>query len=157
MPENKLIKAYDDLMAHLYEAMDDSLHGIADALSLAKEKTSALGGHTQEEINTIADYVMRDVGHAASHPDNDLSAWLKFDIALIENFALDAFWSVADKTRTQWAALSLDAQQYHPYKDGDIVSPGTFSCDGCGKQLAFKSTSRLPLCPNCQGQHFSRC
>lgn len=162
MSENKLIKAYDDLMGHLYEAMDDTLHTVAEALEIAKEKTSALGGHTQEEINKVADYVMRDVEHAATsssleEENNSLSEWLKFDIDLIENFALDAFMDIADKTRIKLAALEMDAKQYHPYQSGDIASPGTFVCDQCGKQIAFKSTSVIPDCPECQAKSFTRC
>jgi rubrerythrin len=162
MSENKLIKAYDDLMGHLYEAMDDTLHTVAEALEIAKEKTSALGGHTQEEINKIADYVMRDVEHAATstpsqNQNNSLSEWFKFDIDLIENFAFDAFLDIADKTRVKLAALEMDAKQYHPYQSGDIASPGTFVCDQCGKQIAFKSTSVIPDCPECQAKSFSRC
>lgn len=162
MGESKLTKAYDDLMAHLYEAMDDTLHSIADALEIAKDKTAELGGHTQEEINKVADFVMRDVEHVATSPslaeeNNSLSEWLKFDIELIENFALDAFMSLADKTRVKLAALEMEAKQYHPYKAGDVTSPGTFTCDACGKLLAFKSTSVLPKCPACQGDSYSRC
>ena len=162
MGENKLIKAYDDLMGHLYEAMDDTLHSVAEALDIAKDKTAALGGHTQEEINKIADYVMRDVEHVATSStvkeENDsLSEWLKFDIELIENFALDAFMSIADKTKVKLAALEMEAKQYHPYKSGDVTGPGTFVCDACGKQIAFKSTSVLPECPACKGSAFTRC
>lgn len=162
MGENKLIKAYDDLMGHLYEALDDTLHSLADALVIAKEKTSALGGHTQEEINKIADFVMRDVDHVANSPaqqnDNDsLSEWLKFDIDLIENFALDAFMDIADKTKVKLAALEMDAKQYHPYQSGEVVGPGTFNCDACGKEIAFKSTSVIPKCPSCQGEKYTRC
>lgn len=162
MGENKLIKAYDELMGHLYEAMDDTLHSVADALEIAKEKTSALGGHTQEEINKIADYVMRDIEHVATapsqqHDNNSLSEWLKFDIDLIENFALDAFMDIADKTKVKLAALEMEAKQYHPYKSGEVASPGTFTCDACGKEIAFKSTSVIPKCPACQGDAFTRC
>lgn len=162
MSENKLIKAYDELISHLYEALDGTLHSIGEALDIAKEKTSALGGHTQEEINRVADYVMRDVQHAATsqtleEEENSLSEWLKFDIDLIENFALNAFLSLADKTRVKLAALEIDAQQYHPYQSGDIASPGTFVCDDCGKKIAFKSTSAIPECPECKGKNFSRC
>jgi len=162
MGENKLIKAYDELMNHLYEALDGTLHSIADALDIAKEKTAALGGHTQEEINRVADYVMRDVQHVATSPtledeNNSLSEWLKFDIDLIENFALDAFMDIADKTKVKLAALEMEAKQYHPYKTGDITSPGTFTCDACGKKIAFKSTSVIPKCPACQGNAFTRC
>jgi len=160
MSEHKLIKLYDDLMGHLYEAMDDTLHTVAEALIIAKEKTSELGGHTQEEINKVADYVMRDVEHAAttspnSHKDS-LTEWLKFDIDLIENFALDAFLDIADKTRIKLAELEMDAKQYHPYQSGDIASPGTFVCDACGKEISFKSTSVIPECPTCHATAFSR-
>jgi len=161
MSEHKLIKAYDDLMGHLYEALDDTLHSIAEALEIAKDKTSALGGHTQEEINKIADFVMRDVEHAAvSAPDShrdSLKEWLKFDIDLIENFALKSFMDIADKTRVKLAALEMDAKQYHPYHSGDIAGPGTFICDQCGKQISFKSTGVIPQCPECQTDSFSRC
>ncbi|MBS3965098.1 MAG: zinc ribbon-containing protein [Methylomonas sp.] len=161
--DDKLTQAYDDLVSHLYEAWDETLHSIADAMSDAKEKVSALGGYTQEEINKAASYVMRDIEHAAVSPvtqtrnDDDLSEWLKFDIALIENFALDAFMSLADKTRIQLAALELDAQQYHPYTAGDITGPGTLNCNACGKAIAFKSTSVIPKCPACGGDTFTRC
>jgi hypothetical protein len=161
MSENKLTKTYDDLMGHLYEAMDDSLHSVADALEIAKEKTRLIGGHSQEEINKIVDFLMRDVAHAAvnaPHKNNDsLTEWLKFDLHLIENFALRAFLDLADKTRVKLQALEIDAQQYHPYKSGDVASPGTFECDECGKQIAFKSTGIIPVCPACQTNHFSRC
>lgn len=161
--DDKLTQAYDDLVTHLYEAWDETLHSIADAMSDAKEKVSALGGYTQEEINKAASYVMRDIEHAAVSPmvqtrnDDDLSEWLKFDIALIENFALDAFMSLADKTRIQLTALELDAQQYHPYTTGDITGPGTLNCNACGKEIAFKSTSVIPKCPACGGDTFTRC
>jgi rubrerythrin len=160
MSENKFIKAYDQLITNLYEAMDDTLHSVADSLEVAKQKTSTLGGHTQDEINKIADFLMRDVENVATTtPDSkkdSLSEWLKFDIELIENFALDAFLSIADKTRVKLAALEMDAKQYHPYRAGDIASPGTFVCKQCGKHIAFKSTSMIPACPECHSEKFSR-
>lgn len=165
--QTKLIEAYNNLMEHLYEAMDDTLHSTADALEIAKEKLSELGGLTQEEINHIADAVKRDLNQAAIHieenqeqkeeeKDEDLSAWFKFDIELIENFALDAFMSLADKTRIEWAKLEQQAAKYHPYHSGDITGPGTFMCEECGKEIAFKSPSEIPECPNCKAKTFVR-
>jgi hypothetical protein len=160
MSKHKLIKAYDDFMNHLNEAMDETLHNLADALLHAKEKASSLGGHTQEEINRIADYVSRDVKHnAATSPNADydsFSQWLKFDLKLLENFAVDTFLSLADKTRVKLTELEMDASLYHPYHSGDVASPGAFVCDHCGKQIAFKSTSVIPQCPECHTESFSR-
>ena len=139
MSDNKLIKGYDDLMGHLYEALDDTLHTLAEALEIAKEKTSALGGHTQEEVNKIADFVMRDVEHAAISSPNSknesLSEWFKFDIDLIENFALSAFLDIADKTRIKLAALEMDAKQYHPYRAATSPVPALLSASSAASIL----------------------
>ena len=161
MSDNKFTDAYDNLMNHLYEVMDDTLHSIAQGLELAKEKTSELGGLTQEEINDIADFLKRDIEHAANssqdaHNNDSLSDWFQFDVDLIEDFALDNFKSLADKTRIELAKIEFQADKYHPYKSGDIASPGTFTCNQCDKKIAFKSTSKIPHCPACQAQSFSR-
>ena len=68
MSKNKSTQAYDDIIGFLYEAMDDTLHNIGDALEQAKRKTHELGNITQEEIHQIAEFVMRDVEHAAQSP-----------------------------------------------------------------------------------------
>ncbi len=157
MSESKFIKAYDDLMALLYETMDDTLHSVADAMDIAKEKTSELGGLTQEEINQVSDYLLRDIEHAAAENDSDsLSQWFKFDLKLIESFALDTFSSLTNTTRVELAKIERQAKKYHPYSSGDIVSPGTFICTQCQKQIAFKSTSKIPECPDCKAKTFSR-
>jgi hypothetical protein len=160
MGENKLIKAYNNLMEHLYEVMDDGIHSLAEALEKAKEKTSEVGGLTQEELNKVSDFVKRDIQHAAHSinktKSDDLSEWLKFDIDLIENFALDAFMSVADKTSVELARLKNIAE-VNTYHSGEIAGPGTFVCERCNKEIAFKSTSVIPECPECGSKTFVRC
>ncbi|MEQ1637621.1 MAG: zinc ribbon-containing protein [Methylococcales bacterium] len=159
MSENKFVQAYNDLMGHLYEIMDDGLHTLADGLEKAKAKTHSFGVFTQEEIHKVADYVQRDVEGAAqslqAKKQENLSEWLKFDVDLIENFALDAFMGVADKTSIELAKLKLQAGQ-KLYYSGEITSPGTFACVDCSKEIAFKSTSEIPDCPACGGKAFAR-
>lgn len=161
MSENKLTKAYNDFMEYMYEATDDTIHTIADKLDSAKEKISELGGLSQEEISHVADAVSRDVHHAANAlPDNSndsLSEWLKFDIELLENFALDSFLDIADKTRIELAELSQKAELYnHPYKSGELTAPGSLRCQKCSKIIAFKSASIIPHCPECGTNTFIR-
>lgn len=161
MNENKLTKAYNDFMENMYEATDDTIHSIADQIDLAKEKISEIGSLSQEEASHVADAFTRDIHHAAqSMPDNSkdsLSEWLKFDIDLLEDFALDSFLDVADKTRIELAQLSQTAKLYsHPYKSGELTAPGTLSCEKCNKIIAFKSTSIIPECPECGAKTFIR-
>ena len=160
MAKNKFVTAYTDLMEHLYIAMDNTLHSMADALEIAKEKISHVGSLTVEEIDTISDALKRDIESAAhglpEHQDkNTLSEWFKFDIDLIENFTLDAFLSLADKTRIELAKLGEQAK-HHQYQSGEVTLPGTFTCDQCSKEIAFKQPSQIPECPACHGKSFTR-
>lgn len=165
MRDDNFTKLYDKLIEFLYEAMDDTLHNVAESLETAKEKVSQLGGtvqdYTQDELDRIGHYVMRDIEHAATSPkpvkdDDSLTEWLKFDIDLLENFAFNAFMDIADKTQIELAKLAYQAKQYHPYKSGEISGPGTLVCDKCDKHIAFKSTSVIPKCPACGGENFTR-
>ncbi len=160
MDKNKLAKAYTDLMEHLYVAMDDTLHSWADALDIAKAKIHKAGDLTLEEIEIISEALKRDIESAAhalpaGKDKSTLSDWFKFDIELLENFALDAFLSIADKTRVGLAKLGEEAK-HHTYQSGSVTLPGTFTCDGCGKEIAFKGTSEIPECPACHGTLFTR-
>jgi hypothetical protein len=159
MSENKFIQAYNELMGHLYEIMDDGLHSLADGLEKAKAKTHAVGTFTQEEIHKVANFLQRDIEGAAhslhTEKQEDLSEWLKFDVDLIENFALDAFMDVADKTSIELAQLKRHGEQ-KLYYAGEITAPGTLVCTDCHKEIAFKSTSQIPDCPACGGKAFER-
>ncbi len=160
MNKNKLVSAYLDLMNHLYETMDDTLHSFAEALEISKGKTAKNSDLTSDELDKVSEFVKRDIEHAAhglsTEEDKDsLSEWFKFDIELIENFALDAFLSLADKTRLELAKLEQLAKA-HTYHSGDITVPGTFTCDDCGKEIAFKTASEIPECPQCHGKTFIR-
>jgi RNA polymerase-binding transcription factor DksA len=159
MDKNKLLDAYTSLMEHLYEAMDNTLHTIADGLDEAKHKLQG-GELGSDYIDQAAHFLKRDLSHAAQRltgtdGDPSLSEWFKFDIAMLEDFAVESFTSLADKTRLELAHLQqlANTDSYHA---GDICAPGTFVCDDCGKEIAFKSASVIPACPACQGITFIR-
>jgi len=160
MDKNKLIKAYSELLQHLHETMEETLHSFTDALEISKDKTRESHDLTDEEAEQVSGFVKRDVEHAAHNleqeADNEsLAEWFKFDIEMIENFALDAFLSVADKTRIELAQLEQRAIK-HSYQAGEITGPGTFVCEACGKEIAFKTPSEIPECPVCQAKTFVR-
>jgi len=160
MNKNKLITAYSELLQHFHETMDEALHTFAEAFEISKHKTSQSSGLTPEELDKVSGYVKRDLEHAAfglpSAADiKSLTEWFKFDIEMLENFALDAFLSLADKTRIELAKLQQLATR-HSYQSGEITSPGTFICDACGKEIAFKTPSEIPECPQCHATTFVR-
>lgn len=160
MNKNKFVAAYTDIMKHLHETMEDTLHSFAEALEISKEKAGKTSDLTKDELDKISGFVKRDVEHAAhglteKRDSDSLSEWFKFDIELIENFALDAFLSLADKTRVELEKIKQIAEK-HAYLSGDITGPGTFICDECGKEIAFKTPSEIPKCPECHNNTFVR-
>ena len=160
MNKNKLITAYSEFMSHLHETMEDTLHSFSDALEISKEKTSKDNNLSSDDLDKVSKFVKRDIEHAAhglsaQEDKNSLSEWFKFDIELIENFTLDAFLSLADKTRLELAKIGQLAEA-HTYHSGDITVPGTFICDDCGKEISFKTPSEIPDCPQCNGKTFIR-
>lgn len=160
MIKDNFIQAYNNLMQHLHETLGDADYSTVDALEIARGKTNEQSDLTNEEIEQVSGYVKRDLDCAAdilnAESENSFSDWLKFDVNLIENFALDAFMDLADKTRLELAMLEQKAKSYRPYHSGEITSPGTFVCEECAKEIAFKSTSQIPQCPNCQAKTFIR-
>ena len=155
MNKNKLIAAYSEFMKHLHETMEDTLHSFAEALEISREKTSKDSDLTERRTEQGFGLVKRDIEHAAhglsTEEDKDsLSEWFKFDIELIENFALDAFLSVADKTRLELAKLR-ELAETHTYHSGDITIPGTFICDDAARKSRLKRPSEIPECPACHG------
>lgn len=160
MNKDKLIKAYSEFMQHLHETMEDTLHSFNDAVAISKEKTSQTNDLTDAELDKVSKNVQRDIEHAAQdlphQADNDsLSEWFKFDVELIERMTLDAFLSLADKTRIELEKIKQLATK-HTYHSGDITFAGTFICDECGKEIAFKTPSQIPECPVCHAKTFIR-
>jgi BMFP domain-containing protein YqiC len=161
MIQDNFIHAYNKFMQHLHETMGDTDYSMAEAIEIAKNKTSDTSDLTAEEMEQVTQYVKRDLDHAAGNIDENaedsFGQWLKFDIDLIEDFAFEAFMDLADKTRVELAMLEQKAKHYHPYHSGEITGPGTFVCEECGKEIAFKTTSQIPECPNCKAKTFVRC
>lgn len=163
MPESKLIAAYNNMVKHLHNVWTEAEKKVGTTLEhgleIAKKKMIGLGELTQEEADKIAKYLKRDVEEAAHHmADNEeeMSEWLKFDIELIENFAVESFLSVADQTKLELMKLEQGMRETSIYHTGEITGPGTLVCKTCNEQLNFKSTSRIPPCAKCRGTAFRR-
>lgn len=145
----------------LEEANDKARPRLHDALERARKRAIELGELSQEEAARVADYIRRDVEDAARYlarpdTDDDLRGWFRMDIALLENWLLDRFTSVADKTRLEWMALQDSLRQAETWRTGEITGPGQLRCENCGKVLQFRATGHIPPCGACKGTIFRR-
>jgi polyhydroxyalkanoate synthesis regulator phasin len=160
--EDRLVKAYEQML----ERVRDTLHEAEEAtpklramLDKARDHMVELGELTREEAQKISGYLERDIEDASQYlaeTGEDLRAWWRFDLELIEQRMLDAFTSVADQTSLQLKQWSDRARQASLYQAGQITGPGTLACDRCGAETRFTRAGRIPPCADCGGLSFRR-
>lgn len=161
--DHKLIAAYDKMMARIAILLDtaeqQALPVLQQNIEKAKYQAIELKEVTKDEAEKLASYIRRDLHDAAKHLEetgDELSAWLSFDLELVEDRLLDVFAKVADKTRLELAQLAEQAKRSEEYHTGEITSIGTLACQSCGTLVHFKKTGRIPPCPKCHQTVFVR-
>ena len=164
-PDNdRLVQGYDRMMERVKDMLEKVEHEtpprLRQAIEFAKEKAVELEELTIEEAERIGNYLRRDMEDAAeylaSEEVEDLKAWFRFDVELIEQQLLEMFLSVADRTRLDMLDLEEQLEEAREYHTGEITGPGTLVCINCGERLHFHKTSHIPPCPKCHETKFSR-
>jgi hypothetical protein len=160
---DQLVAAYERMLARAHEAFqyaeEETLPRLRHILDEVRDKTVELGELTREEAEKVAIYLERDIQDAAgfmARTGEDLRAWWRFDLDLVEERLLDAFSGVADQTRLQWQRLADDAWVASHYRSGEICGPGTLVCAACGEELHLHKPGRIPPCPKCRATLFER-
>ena len=147
-------------LKHAFEVTEEKARPTLErALELARHKAVELDDVTREEAEKISGYVSRDLQEMAEHlstSGEELSAWFRMDVELIEARIFDLITSVADRTRVELAQLAEMAREASTYHTGEITAPGTLLCVQCGKTLQFPKTGHIPPCPKCHGTRFER-
>jgi polyhydroxyalkanoate synthesis regulator phasin len=141
------------------DSADEATPKLRAMIDHARDRMVELGELSREEAHKIADYIERDIEDAAHYiaeTGEDLRAWWRFDLELIEQRMLEAFTSVADQTRLQLAQWSERARQASLYQAGQITGPGVLVCDRCGAETRFTRAGRIPACADCGGLSFKR-
>jgi len=165
-PFDRLAAAYDRILQEVHDAIasakENSLPGLKDYISDAREKMIELGELTREEAEKVSGYVERDMKDAANYlleTGEQLSAWWRFDVQQVENRMLEMFTSVADQTKLELEKLAQRAKRASGatlYHTGEVTGPGTLVCTSCGKEMHFRKTGHIPPCSGCKGTDFKR-
>jgi len=160
----RLLETYNRMLAQIrqlwHEAGEEARPTLDWLIRQAREKLGIVEELGREEAEKIGDYLKRDLEDAgeylASPEAHELGEWLKLDINLIEQEALELFSSVADQTKLELLALEERARQASQYHTGEITGIGTLHCSDCGKALHFHKTGHIPPCPQCHATTFQR-
>ena len=162
----RLVQAYDRMMERvklrleeLEQAEREALPQLRASIEHAAEKAVELGELTREEARLIGGYLKRDLEDAGQYlttTGQDLRAWLRFDLELLEDRMLDFFsaawinrgWSYwrSKRRRRRWrpsgiaAARSLDpvpAMRKMRGVNGLFASATIAPCPVCGASTSY--------------------
>ncbi|MBA2411174.1 MAG: zinc ribbon-containing protein [Gammaproteobacteria bacterium] len=157
------VGVYNRMMERVRHTLENAEHSARPTLEHAIERARAraveLGETTREDAGGVADFLRRDLsemGRYVNETGKEYSDWFHMDVELIEAKLLDLFTSVADQTKLELAQWAAQANDSGGYRSGEITAAGTLECTSCAEQLTFAKAGRIPLCPNCQDDEFTR-
>jgi predicted RNA-binding Zn-ribbon protein involved in translation (DUF1610 family) len=164
MPSSeKLVHAYNRMMERVKDlsqkAEKKTLAALQHSVDLAKDKAVEMGELSREEAERIGNYLRRDLEDAGEYladTGKELSAWLQFDIELVEDRLWEAFTAAADQSKLAFLELAQRAQRASQYHTGEVTTIGTLQCTACGEILHFHATGHIPPCPRCKQTVFVR-
>lgn len=148
---------YQRMADRAAELMQEGRKTLDEALKKTSEELSSGGEYTREQAEKIGSYLRRDlteVGKKAQQArdavinavePHRVVAGMQSGLSKLLKTAADVLNEVADKS-----------EQVLEFKTGEVTSPGTLTCRGCGKEMHFKSTVRIPPCPSCHKTHFRK-
>ena len=166
-PHNPLVEAYRQMMERLHQRLAEleqaeqaAFPQLSASIEHVAEKAVELGELTREEARLIGSYLHRDLEDAGRYlttTGRDLSAWLRFDLELLEERLLDFLQRGADQSRQDGliVPLSPDSEPVR-YQCGEVTGPGTLYCEACGELSISHAPTTIKPCTACGGTVFLR-
>jgi Zinc-ribbon containing domain len=148
---------YERLAARTAELLESGRKSLDEALKKAGEELSAGSSFTREQADKIGGYLRRDLSQLAEQADKArtavkqaadpqrLAAGAQSTLSRILRGVAETLSELAEKTERQLE-----------HRTGEITSPGTLTCRGCGAEMHFTATVRIPPCPKCHQTLFRK-
>lgn len=158
-------KAYERIIQRLDETLEKAeevtLEEIRNGIDQAIEFEEDLEELTKQEASLLGAYLKRDLSNFSrfvSKTGKGVAAWLKFDMALLENKLQNMLQQVADKSvlEQQQLEAELEAHDEEVCASGEYVVAGTFVCTNCDAEQEFIKPGFLMSCAECGGNSFLR-
>ena len=163
-PLDVLGRAYENLYEQVAKSFHDAenktaplFHKLADE---ARNNVLKIKEISEQDAEKITSWVKRDISDLANYLEesgHELKDWLGFETSLIELEFLDALLKAADKTTAKILEVKGKVYLSSVYHTGEVIGPGTLSCDMCEERLHFRKAGKIPPCPKCHATNFHRC
>lgn len=155
--EHEDVGLYQKLAERTAEILEEGRKSMDDALKKASAEISAGGDYTREKAEQVGAYLRRDLAdfgkRAQQASDTVVNAVEPHRVVYGMQSGLAKLFKSTAEVLTEWAEKSEHSLMF---KTGEITSPGTLTCKDCGKEMHFKSTVRIPPCPQCHKTLFRK-
>lgn len=158
---SKMMERVKTRLEELEQAEQTAFPRLSASIEHAVEKAVELEEMTREEARLIGDYLKRDMedaGHYLTTTGQDLRAWLRFDLELLEERLLEFFQRGVDQSRLELSAFERPPVEMEAdvYRSGEVTGPGTLQCKVCNEQAIFYAPTLITPCRHCGGTLFIR-
>ena len=155
--EHEDVGLYQKLADRAAEILQESRKTIDEALKKAGDEVTSGGGYTREQAEKIGNYLRRDLTEvgkkALSARDTVIDAVEPHRVVAGVQSGLSRLLRTAADVLSEVAGKS---EQVLVFKTGEVTSPGTLTCQDCGKEMHFKSTVKIPPCSECHKTVFKK-
>ena len=155
--EHEDVSLYQKMADRAAELLQEGRKTLDEALKKAGDEVSSGGEYTREKAEKIGGYLRRDlneVGKKAQQArDSVFEAVEPHRVVAGVQSGLSRLLRSAADVLTEMAGKS---EQVLEFKTGEVTSPGTLTCQDCGKEMHFKSTVKIPPCPGCHKTVFRK-
>jgi len=144
------VSLYEKIVSQTEELVGSGRKTLDEALKRAGDELSSAGKFTREQSEKISTFVRRDIQHVVDSANksktNVKEAVDPKRIGVGAKSIFSRILSNTAETLSDWAKKSEDNLEF---KTGEITSPGSLTCKGCGEVIHMKKTARIPPCPKC--------
>ncbi len=144
------VSLYEKMVAQTEELVGSGRKTLDEALKRVQDDLSSAGNFTREQSEKISTFVKRDIKHIVDSANkgktNVKEAVDPKRIGVGAKSIFSRILSNTAETLGDWAKKSEDNLEF---KTGEITSPGSLTCKGCGEVIHMKKTAKIPPCPKC--------
>ena len=139
------------------EAKEITSGTIDAAIDKAKEEMVAAGDFSKEKGEKLKTFMLRDLKiaqkYAVQAGDAAKEALEPHRVAVGLQNTLATILETVGETLDEWGK-KLESQLN--FKTGEITTPGTLKCKGCGADIKLHDPGHIPPCPKCKGTEFHK-
>ena len=161
--ENKKeeVGLYEKLAARAKELVDGAKEVTAEtldaAITKAKEEMESAGDFGHEQGERIKAFLKRDIGTARVYATKAGEAAKEaFEPHRVAAGIQNTFAAILETVGETLEGWGKQLEKELDFKTGEITTPGSLTCKGCGEKIRLQDTGHIPPCPKCTGTAFHK-